>query len=79
MTTKDQILKVCEYASGKHSTKVLCAMVNALPREQILETSRNMDGIDTVLDVVSYLDRNKKDDLTPHTGSTIPACKKRLI
>ena len=45
MTTKEQILKVCEYASGVHSTKVLCAMVNALPREEILETNRSVDGI----------------------------------
>lgn len=65
MTTKEQILKVCEYASGEHSTKVLCAMVNALPREQILETSHDVQGIDRVLDIVSYLDRNKKNDLTP--------------
>lgn len=65
MTTIEQILKVCEYASGEHSTKVLCAMVNALPRDQIFETSHEVEGIDTVLDIVNYLDRNRKDDLTP--------------
>ena len=52
MTTKEQILKVCEYASGEHSTKVLCAMVNALPREKILDTSRRVNGIFEVLDIL---------------------------
>lgn len=65
MTTKEQILKVCEYASGEHSTKVLCAMVNALPREQILESDRDIEGMDTVLDILSYLDRNKECSFVP--------------
>lgn len=65
MTTKEQILKVCEYASGEHSTKVLCAMVNALPREKILDTSRRVNGIFEVLDILSYLDRSKDESLVP--------------
>jgi len=65
MTTKEQILKVCEYASGVHSTKVLCAMVNALPRQKILDTSRRVNGIFEVLDILSYLDRSKDDSLVP--------------
>lgn len=65
MTTKEQILKVCEYASGEHSVKVLCAMVNALPRGKILETSRRVEGIFEVLDILSYLDRNKEVSLVP--------------
>lgn len=65
MTTKEQILKVCEYASGVHSTKVLCAMVNALPRDEILEANRSVDGIFQVLDILSYLERNKEESLVP--------------
>lgn len=65
MTTEEQIRKVCEYASGKHSTKVLCAMVNALPREKLLESDWNYEGMDTVLDIISYLDRNKVESWVP--------------
>ena len=65
MTTEEQIRKVCEYASGKHSTKVLCAMVNALPREKLLEYDWDFEGMDTVLDIVSYLDRNKVESWVP--------------
>lgn len=65
MTTEEQIQKVCEYASGVHSTKVLCAMVNALPREKILDTSSNVEGINEVLDILSYLERDKGLDLVP--------------
>jgi len=94
MTTKDQILKVCEYASGEHSTKVLCAMVNALPREKILDTSRRVNGIFEVLDILSYLDRSKDDSLIPkpaplyrpvtrvlrdfNTGKNKAQCRKEL-
>lgn len=65
MTTTEQIRKVCEYASGEHSTKVLCAMVNALPRGKTLETNRSVEGIFEVLDILSYLDRNKDNSLVP--------------
>ena len=94
MTTKEQILKVCEYASGVHSTKVLCAMVNALPREEILETNRSVDGIFEVLDILSYLDRYKDESLVPapaplyrpvsqvlrdfNAGKNKPKCRKEL-
>ena len=65
MTTKEQILKVCEYASGEYSTKVLCAMVNALPREKLLESDWDFEGMDTVLDIASYLDRNNVESWVP--------------
>lgn len=94
MTTKEQILKVCEYASGVHSTKVLCAMVNALPRQKILDTSRRVNGIFEVLDILSYLDRSKDESLVPspaplyrpvsqvlrdfNAGKNKPKCRKEL-
>lgn len=40
-------------------------MVNALPREEILETNRSVDGIFQVLDILSYLERNKEESLVP--------------
>lgn len=94
MTTKEQILKVCEYACGVHSTKVLCAMVYALPREKILDTSRRVNGIFEVLDILSYLDRSKDESLVPspaplyrpvsqvlrdfNAGKNKPKCRKEL-
>lgn len=61
MTTKEQILKVCEYASGDYDNRLLIAMVNTLPFQKVHETSRNVNGISTVLDIVHYLERHDGD------------------
>lgn len=61
MTTAEQIRKVCNYASGDYDNRLLIAMVNTLPFQKVHETSRNIDGISTVLDIVHYLERNDVD------------------
>ena len=68
MTTKEQILKVCNYASGDYDNRLLIAMVNTLPFQKVYETSRNVNGISTVLDIVHYLERNDGDYDKPVTS-----------
>lgn len=61
MTTTEQIRKVCNYASSDYDNRLLIAMVNTLPFQKVHETSRNVNGISTVLDIVHYLERNDGD------------------
>ena len=69
-------------------------MVNALPRQKVLDTSRRVNGIFEVLDILSYLDRSKDESLVPspaplyrpvsqvlrdfNAGKNKPKCQKEL-
>ena len=61
MTTSEQIRKVCNYASGDYDNRLLIAMVKTLPFQKVWETSRNVDGISTVRNIVHYLERHDGD------------------
>lgn len=67
MTTAEQIRKVCNYASGDYDNRLLIAMVNTLPFQKVWETSRNVNGISTVQNIVHYLERHDGDYDKPVT------------